>query len=197
MQIRTALCLSLLVAFLALGCTSEELPTAVSEDLESPVWAEDALAKHTPSGPLFFTGYTRFGAYYARTGEVFADPADWYCELSATLNFVDGQDFILETNWDPPCERTIVHAVKMTPSGAIKLWMPDDEIPGMREHTGCDFSGSFPVFHGHYDGDRFYVATQWHGLCTGGNLWSWLFGVSLEKGPVHVTMSYDLIRDGS
>jgi hypothetical protein len=56
----------------------------------------------------------------------------------------------------------------------------------VKEHTGCPLNGTFPVYHGHFDGTYLHAVGEFQGVCDGGTLWGPLFGVSEELGPLHV-----------
>ena len=58
--------------------------------------------------------------------------------------------------------------------------------------TGCDLNGTYPIYHGHFDGKHFYAATHYNGICDGGFGWK-NFGITEESGPIHVT--YEFILD--
>ena len=81
-------------------------------------------------------------------------------------------------------------AVKMSPDEAFSTFWRN--IPAM---TGCGVNGTFPIYHGHFDGDRLYATAHYHGPCDGGSLegkgWK-MFGIGLDDGPIHVTYTFDL-----
>lgn len=187
--------LSVLLALFALGCAGDGLPTAVSNDLEPTVPADNGLAKVTPGEPIALTGLVHGRTTFVRTGEpVMPDVA---FGMNATLTFKDKQNILLSTDWMPPVERHIDHEGKMTPSGSVIIEQPAADIPSIIEHTGCALSGRSTTFHGTYDGDHFYVCLEFQGVCDGGTMWGPAWGVSRESGPLHWSMCYDLNRNGS
>ena len=74
----------------------------------------------------------------------------------------------------------------------MKLNAPDDWIATVAEHTGCKVNGTFPVYHGRFDGESLTAASHFHGICDGGTMWGPLFGVSEDGGPLHVTFAIEL-----
>jgi len=93
----------------------------------------------------------------------------------------------------PQAHHKIVHvthggAVKMSPNPDYPVMWP--MLPGM---TGCDLNGTFPIYHGHFDGDHFYAAAHYNSICDGGTGWI-NFGISEEDGPIHVTYEFSLDR---
>ena len=91
----------------------------------------------------------------------------------------------------PTVHHKIVHitkggALKMTPNpGFPTMWQ---EVPRL---TGCALNGTFPIYHGHFDGETLYASAHFNSICHGGEAWS-KFGVGAEDGPIHVTFEFDL-----
>lgn len=65
------------------------------------------------------------------------------------------------------------------------------------ELTGCAMNGTYPVYHGSFDGEFFYAATHFHGICDGGLFWG-MFGINKDIGPLHATFTVelDVLLDG-
>jgi hypothetical protein len=188
----TILCTLLLVALFAIGCGEQEVP--VVPGVSSENLGSATLAKR--SDPIeFIEGRTTFGAYLPRINEYLINPEEMYCLATATLEFEDGHKIVLTLTEGEPCSRESELVGTLTPGGRVKLTAPDWWIDEVTEHTGCTLSGTFPVYHGYFDGHRLYASSQFHGLCTGGNMWGPVFGVSEEMGPIHVTFGIDLTTD--
>jgi hypothetical protein len=73
----------------------------------------------------------------------------------------------------------------MAPGPGQETWK---KVPYL---TGCSINGTFPIYHGHFDGERLYAATHYNSICDGGFAWS-KFGIGAEDGPIHVTYEFDL-----
>ena len=90
----------------------------------------------------------------------------------------------------PPGHHKILHittggALKMSPGPGQMLWT---QVPTL---TGCSVNGTFPIYHGHFDGERLYATAHYTSICDGGTAWS-MFGIGAEDGPIHVTYEFDL-----
>ena len=88
--------------------------------------------------------------------------------------------------------------VHITKGGAVKM-SPGDLYPTFWQKistmTGCGVNGTFPIYHGHFDGERLFATAHYHGPCDGGTGWT-NFGIGLEDGPIHVTYTFDLLVAG-
>ena len=135
----------------------------------------------------------------------FMDPNYNYCKVTkATLTWTGKNTAELETYEDcsprgklgspyPPPQTGHVKIVHITKGGALKM------APGPGQETwkkvpfltGCSINGTFPIYHGHFDGERLYAATHYNSICDGGFAWS-NFGIGAEDGPIHVTYEFDL-----
>ncbi|MEN8165785.1 MAG: hypothetical protein ABFS37_16770 [Acidobacteriota bacterium] len=166
--------------------------------------------------PINLEGYVAYGAIEARTGEYAGGPVLWpvpvpwdhlmdpaynRCAVaSATLTWIEKNTALLDTvelcpPWRGPLpspteHHKIVHithggAVKMSPAPGPVMW------PMLPKMTGCDLNGTFPIYHGHFDGEHFYAAAHYNSICDGGTGWS-KFGISAESGPIHVTYEFSL-----
>ncbi len=178
------------VLLLTIGCSNQQEPTgALSEGTSN-------LSKYqniTNNGPItFYEGRTTFGAYMSRTGEFLLNPEEIFCLATATLEFEGGHDIVLTLKEEPPCERESILYGTLNPGGAVKLVAPDWWVDEVTLHTGCTLSGTFPVFHGHFDGQKLSASSHLNGLCTGGTMWGPWLGVSEEMGPIQVTFGIDL-----
>lgn len=177
-----------------------------------------------PDTVEFTDGEVRYGAIVTRTGEYAGDtvPAPlrptwdaigWEhlmdpnfnkCRVTrGSLTWIDKNTALLETFEDctarlplpgPTSHHKIVHITK---GGALKM-SPDWSYPTMWDKvpslTGCDLNGTFPIYHGHFDGERLYASAHYNGFCDGGTAWS-KFGVGAEDGPIHVTYEFELFTD--
>lgn len=171
--------------------------------------------------PVDFVGSVHYGAIEARTGEYagdtvppplaagpwgsvgweqLMDPAFNYCNVEGTLTWTDKNTALLETVETCPPWRVIFgptehhKVVHITKGGAIKM-TPSPDYPTnwqkLPEWTGCDLNGTFPVYHGYFDGEHLYASAHYNSLCDGGTRWV-KFGIGLEDGPIHITYYFDL-----
>lgn len=107
------------------------------------------------------------------------DPEFNRCAVtSATLTWTDKNTALLDTVevcpvWRgslpaPKAHHKIVH---ITRGGALKM-TPNPDFPVMwpmvPKITGCDLNGTFPIYHGHFDGEHFDAATHYDSICDGG-----------------------------
>lgn len=142
--------------------------------------------------PITFSGITNYYTYAVKTGEILQNSG---CPATAELEFLDGQEIELALTENGDCGgRTFVLPGKMTPSGALKVWYPDDlPIEDMvKEHTGCTFiAGTFPVYHGSFDGQDLVADTIFN--CMIPEYWpaNDLFPTPVD-GPVHWQWTIDL-----
>lgn len=178
------------VVFLVAGCG--ERPTAVQDDLAGPRLGEATIVR---DGPIAFTGYTTFNAFLPKSGTWFLK--DFLCDAGAELVFGEGHAVTLtttETCFDPP--RILVWEGMMTPGGAVKFDAPEGTGTEVAEHTGCTMSGTFPTYHGHFDGASLSASGHFHGLCDGGSVWGPLMGFPLDDpGPVNAEFGFALTVD--
>jgi hypothetical protein len=181
------------VLLLTIGCNNQQEPTDALSEGTSGLSQYQKIIKN---GPITFNdGQTTFEAYLSRTGEFLLTAEEMFCPATATLEFEEGHDIVLTLYEDPPCDRESILYGTLNPGGAVKLVAPDWWIDEVTLHTGCTLSGTFPVYHGHFDGQRLYATSHFHGLCTGGTMWGPWLGVSEEMGPIHVTFGIDLLVD--
>jgi hypothetical protein len=171
-----------------------EGPTAVQEDLLAPEFAKVTIVR---DGPISLTGRTTFAAYHSVSGEVVSDGSWNFLLAIAELRFEGGNKVVLHMTesfpTDPPEElRTLDWVGQLTPSGTLKLRVPADQVAAVEEHTGCTVSGTFPVYHGFFDGESLYASGHFHGICDGGTMWGPMLGLSEEGGPLHVTFAIEL-----
>ena len=184
------LLLSASIVLLVAACADN--PAAISEDLSGPHFAKLELDR---GSPISLTGRTTFAAYFSVTNEWFLNPDVIYCPVEADLSFGDGHDVVLTTTEGGGCAgRELTWQGRLTPGGALKLNMQADQAPLVEEHTGCTLSGTFPVYHGHFDGESLHASGHFHGHCDGGTVWGPLFGFPDDPGPVHVTFGIELTR---
>jgi hypothetical protein len=174
---------SVVLLFAACG----ERPTAVQEDLGAPQLGAATIAR---DGPISFTGHTTFNAFLPKSGTWFLK--DFQCEAEAVLVFGDGNHAELtttETCFATP--RVIVWTGSVAPGGAVKLAGPESEADAVAEHTGCTISGTFPVYHGYFDGEVLSASGHFHGLCDGGTIWGPVMGFPLDDpGPVNAEFGF-------
>lgn len=188
---------AMMLAFVAAAtCTDNGLVTANDAVLEPDVPAFGDRLGFEPGMTVELEGRTTFSAYASRTSEEMIQPPHNLLLAEGTLTFTGNNHAVTleihEAFPGHPPFRTRVFRGSMAPSGRVKLAWPADDIPLFGEHTGCCLPAN-PKYHGFFDGKHFYVATEVHSLCDGGTLWS-NFGVSLETGPLHVTLAMDLTR---
>ena len=177
-------------------------------------------ASATPP-PVQLTGRTTFVGFFSTSGFVFSP--DWYnyCSAEATLTQTGEQAYSLEVNeWD--CGRVCTWELKITNGGVVKGEGFTSCIPEcvngscvgeVELHTGCDVdNGTFPIYHGTWDGNTLSIASHFHGRCDGGTYWRepWFWdgwgeippvpdpegilddGVTWDDGPAHVTFGLEL-----
>lgn len=194
MRISTALVSSLLVLPLAVGCN--DLPTVdspVAPDVQPVLAASDGMGGLLFDSPVELAGRTTFAAEYLRTGFLFSDPAWNFCTATGVLTSTGGQNRVeLVLTEDAPCNRVRTIPGILTPGGVVKLTWPAEDVPVMEEHTGCQANGTYPVYHGTFDGEHLYAETHVLGICDGGTLWGPMLGVSRDMGPVKATFAIDL-----
>ena len=167
--------------------------------------------------PVELTGRTTFAGYFSTSGFVFS-PADWnYCDASATIVHEEGGILVVEVT-ECVDMRTCTWELKVTNGGVAKGEMvscdPDFEtgslVGDVKLHTGCAAEhGTFPVYHGTWDGTTLRIASGFHGRCDGGSYWGagWFWdlwggvddpegylddGVTWDDGPAHVTFALEL-----
>ena len=163
------------------------------------------------------TGRTTFVGYFSNIGFVFS-PADWnYCDASATLVQDSGEILVLDI---AECGdmRVCRWELEISNGGVAKGEMVSCNPPfetgsllgDVQVHTGCPAErGTFPVYHGTWDGTMLSIASHFHGRCDGGLFWGegsfwddWggVYdpegylddGVTWDDGPAHVTFGLDL-----
>jgi len=177
--------------FLVAACS--DVPTAVPGPQLDKV---DVFA----SGPISLTGRTTFAAYYSVSGEVVSDASWNFLLATAELSSDGGNNVVLHMTesfpTDPPEElRTMDWVGQLTPGGQLTLAVPGDAVDEVQLHTGCQVNGTFPVYHGTFDGTSLSVTSHFHGLCDGGTMWGPMLGVSEDGGPLHVTFGIELEID--
>ena len=179
-----------------ISCNEQEVPTALSKS-NIEIFNQTMPKNLDKSSPIVFSeGRTTFGAYLPRTSEYLLDPELIYCPATAILNFGEGHDITLTLIENGNCGgRETIFIGEMTPSGILKLTAPDWVLAEVTEHTGCTLSGTFPEYHGNFDGVKFYAYSHFHGLCSGGTMWGPWLGVSEEMGPINVTFTIELEVD--
>ncbi len=174
-----------------------------------------AKDKPLPDDVVFTGGVSTFGAVVARTGEFagshvplwnpaspwqhLMDPNFNKCNVtSATLTWIRKNTAELVTVEMCPLfgERIKTWDVHITPGGALKMTNKNplplvDGKHWLVERTGCELNGTFPMYHGHFDGEHLYAATHFHGICDGGTMWGNAHhGIGQEDGPLHATFDY-------
>ena len=172
--------------------------------MAAAAWSAPASA----DSPVALSGDTTYAAIEARTGEyagnpdfwgpgnAFMDPAFNRCTAEATLQMTGRNAAILtmvETCFgrvDPPD----FFDVHLTPSGIVKMTPQDPEgyAAGTAAATGCALNGPYPTYHGTFDGTRFSVSSEFHGLCDGGFFWGPFGGITTDNGPIHASFGIDL-----
>jgi len=151
--------------FLFVACADS--PTDLQDDLAGPQFKQVA----TDQGSISFTGVSTFNVYLPRTQEWFYK--DYTCDAEGVLTFGENHDIALNVTEYGDCGgRNYTMYGTMTPSGALMFNLPDFFVPIIMEHTGCNPSGTFPVYHGSFDGESLSAATHFHGLCGEGTSWT-------------------------
>lgn len=171
--------------FLFVACADS--PTDLQDDLAGPQFGKVV----TVQNDISFTGYTTFNAFLPRSGTWFLK--DFLCPAEAELAFGEGHDVVLtttETCFAPP--RVLVWTGTITPGGAVKLDGPAGTGEEVAGHTGCTMSGTFPTYHGHFDGESLSASGHFHGLCDGGTVWGPLMGYPEDAGPVYAEFGFEL-----
>ncbi len=107
------------------------------------------------------------------------DPTYNRCAVAeATLTWVDKNTALPDTVEVCPLWRGLLPAPRehhkiahITRGGAVKM-SPTPDFPVMWPmvpiNTGCDLNGTFPIYHGHFDGERFYPSSHYDSICDGG-----------------------------
>ena len=172
--------------FLFVACADG--PTALQDDLAGPQFSKATIVR---DGPISLTGYTTFNAFLPRSGTWFLQ--DFLCAADAELVFGEGHDVVLTTTETCfPEPRVIVWTGTLTPGGAVKLTAPESEADGVMIHTGCALNGTFPTYHGHFDGELLSASGHFHGLCDGGTVWGPQMGYPEDAGPVYAEFGFEL-----
>jgi hypothetical protein len=164
--------------------------------------------KHYPSVAL--TGVMQFAAWATRKDITVIAPKDQTGQVEARLTFGPGPfatlytketyevfGMVREMNWKLVIERDgkvktsfPLHAKYTYSDGSTEE--DDNTVASHAEMTGCPEYGAWPIFYGHFDGERLDIATEQQGVCTGGTLWKDWLGVSEEMGPLHVDVLLSL-----
>lgn len=164
-------------------------PTAVQEDLPAPEFAKVTIMR---DGPISLTGSSTFNVFLPMRGEWFLD--DFRCPINeAELTFGESHEVVLTTTEGGGCGgRTLVWPGELTPGGSLKLHLDPEQAPSVAEHTGCALNGTFPVYHGSFDGELLSVAGHFFGQCDGGTVWGPLMGFPDDPGPVNAAFGLEL-----
>ena len=141
----------------------------------------------------------------------FMDPNYDYCETTGTLTWIgkntaelvqrdvvakgpDGVNRCPTRRMVPAPKPDGIHTriVHITKGGALKTAPVSDFWKNVRNLTGCDLHGTFPVYHGHFDGETLRMTSHLHSFCGGeGTVWG-RFGIGPEDGPIHLTYELEL-----
>jgi hypothetical protein len=206
----------LLIMLLAVSCSKDEGLLSTGDELS------DVLKKtKTVYDGILFSGNSNYEAYVPKTGEILTPcglgPLDFLCGLPcvATLNHDQGQWYTLVLTEGG--ERHVDFPLKITPSGIVKGYWPDewsdfplefggggddpDLIPLMSGHLGCDLHGpgvnkGTIMCTGTFDGENLTFYFRFNGLDNGevstfgpDNIWN------LIDGPAKFEFSYHLTAD--
>jgi hypothetical protein len=127
---------TLSVVFLVAAC--DEGPMAVEEDLVAPQFKTVV----TGQDDISFTGSSTFNVFLPRSGTWFLE--DFRCPIEdAVLTFGDGYDVVLTTTEGGACGgRILIWPGKLTPGGAVKLYLDELSTVLVAEHTGCALNGT-------------------------------------------------------
>jgi hypothetical protein len=168
--------------------------------------------RHNPS--LNLSGVSQFASWATRKDIVVIAPEDQTSQVEARLTFGPGSfanlytkekwaaydGMVREMNWT----LVIGRDGKVTtsfPRHATYYYGPDFTIPSEEDHntiathaemTGCPEYGTWPIYHGHFDGKLLDIATEQQGVCTGGTYWKEAYGVSEDMGPLHTDIILSL-----
>lgn len=140
---------------------------------------------------LYLEGTQNYWTYATKTKEILQD---FDCDVEATLVFLDGHDVVLEV-WED-CGSGVRGGPlfgKMTPSGSLKLSMPDfipivDIVQG---HTGCSVVGPFPKYQGMLRDGVLHAQTHFYSQCNEEWPPNDLFETP-QDGPVHWEWTFHL-----
>jgi hypothetical protein len=166
-------------------------------------FAGPALAdRHPPSETVELTGVAQYVAWAARTGEMLAAPDQNFCPI-VEARLTRGPGFFLSLFTTEACGGGLFRDAKwdgmIGPDGRLAIKLPKyatmrfpdgstvkaEVLPMMKEHSGCELTGTMPVYYGYFDGTLFHANGEFHGICTGGTMWGPMFGISEAVGPVH------------
>lgn len=140
----------------------------------------------------------------------FMDPERNYCNATGTLEWI-GKNTAILTQYDdvvmgsdgvnrcptrgvlPAPKPDGIHEriVHITKSGSLKTYPTTDFWKNVPALTGCALNGTFPVYHGSFDGETLRMTSHFHSFCDGGTAWS-KFNIDAEDGPIHVTYELEL-----
>ncbi len=162
-------------------------------------------------------GTSTFVGVFSPSGFVFSPAWFNYCDAQATLTPMGGDQYELNLTecWGG---RSGIWELTINKAGKVKglAWVEYPEmVAEIAEHTGCPVShGTYPIYHGTWDGTTLNVETEFHGRCDGGTMWgeAWFWdefeplglpavpdpdgilddGVTWDDGPAHVTFGMEL-----
>ncbi len=212
-----------MVCLFLVGCSA---PKAIPTPSPTPPTATPTPVPPTPiPTPLEFTGRTTFVGYFTESGFEFS-PADYnFCDATATLRQTGQNTYDLEllecgyreSRW----ELTITADGEVEAVGWTRDVTPPFEggslLAEVELHTGCEINnGTFPVFHGTWDGHSLRADTYFSSPCDGGVYWGdpgfwdgWEDipgvddpegylddGVTSDDGPAQVTFCLELSVTG-
>lgn len=202
---------ALAVAVLALPGGAKDKPLPEPVVFAEGEWRLGAVEARTGE----YAGYFKPSENFVGIGMVpgwfnFMDPNFNYCETTGKLTWIGKntailvQQDVVEQGTDgvnrcstrgklpapkPDGEHTrIVHITK---GGALKTAPLTNFWKSVPRLTGCDLNGTFPVYHGHFDGETLRATTHYRSFCDGGDAWA-NFGIDAADGPIHVTYELEL-----
>ena len=210
---------ALAVAVLALPGGAKEKPSPERVVVLEGVWRLGAVEARTGDYAGYFKPTDDFVGIGGEPGWFnFMDPKYNYCNTTVTLTWTGKntatlvqRDDVVEVKEDvwrcvdsrgtmPAPKPGGVHEriVHITKGGALKTAPVGEFWKKVPALTGCDLNGTFPAYHGHFDGETLKATSHLHSFCGGeGTAWG-NFGIGPEDGPIHLTYELDLrVKIGS
>jgi len=168
---------------------------------------------------IHLQGYTRFAFFSVKEHSFITDGysiGNNFLACYATLTFVDGQNFIMDTEEYIPMETPVLYRRlsingKITPGGQVKFSWPEtwfemkgdfsgleqrtDILAQVMEHTGMALSGpgiskNTLLYSGSFDGEKFFSDMHLTGLQEEPGTMPFL--VEIVDGPVKINFMFDL-----
>ncbi len=174
----------LLPMVLCAAAACEHAPTASPERTA----ATPQLAQ-VPRTGTHFAGTMLYWTYGVKGAQVLQNSV---YDAAVDIDFLAGNDIhVLLTELHGATELV----GQMTPSGQLTMeysMPPGDWLKWfVGQHSGCTVKGTFPVWHGSFDGTRLVAATEFNGQCPVAWPDNEMFATPVD-GPVHWKWAIDM-----